>query len=95
MKHEILSKNLRIYEELDPKVSVKDNFGSLLIPKDHPSRSKNDTYYIDEKTVLRTHTTAHQNMLLKKGETAFLVTEPVFRRDKIDKNHHSIFSSNG
>ena len=32
------------FDNMNPKVSVKDNFDDLLIPADHPSRSPNDTF---------------------------------------------------
>ena len=44
------------------------------MPPDHVSRSPNDTYYIDQDTVLRCHTSAHQAELLRQGHAAFLVT---------------------
>lgn len=50
------------------------NFDEVLVPADHVSRNPNDTYYIDPDTVLRCHTSAHQAELLRKGESAFLVT---------------------
>lgn len=79
------------YDNLSPFVSVEDNFDKLLIPKDHIARSKSDTYYVNEKTVLRTHTSAHQNELLSKKHTAFLVTGDVYRKDEIDKYHFPVF----
>lgn len=72
MKNHILnffnsfSTNIEIHENIDPIVSVYDNFDSLLIPDNHPARSKSDTFYFDEKNVLRTHTTCHQTFFLKK-----------------------------
>ena len=50
------------------------NFDEVLVPPDHVSRNPNDTYYVDPKTVLRCHTSAHQAELLRQGEKAFLVT---------------------
>lgn len=79
------------FENLEPRVSTWENFDSLLIPQDHPSRSKSDTYYFDESTVLRTHTSAHQNKLLKSGEAKFLVTGDVYRKDDIDATHYPVF----
>ncbi|PVV02479.1 hypothetical protein BB560_003067 [Smittium megazygosporum] len=55
------------YDSLSPIVSTYDNFDSLLIHKDHPSRAKSDSYYINKETLLRTHTSAHQVQLLKAG----------------------------
>ena len=80
-----------IFDDLDPVVSVADNFDRLLIPADHPARSRSDTYYVDEKTVLRTHTSAHQNALLAQNHAAFLVTGDVYRKDTIDRHHYPVF----
>jgi phenylalanyl-tRNA synthetase alpha chain len=41
--------------------------------------------------VLRTHTSAHQNDLLRSGETAFLATGDCYRRDEIDATHYPVF----
>jgi phenylalanyl-tRNA synthetase alpha chain len=79
------------FDDLSPVVSVTDNFDLLRIPTDHPSRQKTDTYYLNKDTVLRTHTSAHQNELLSKGERQFLVSGNVFRNDEIDRNHYPIF----
>ena len=73
-----------------PKVTVTQNFDQLLIPKDHPSRRTSDTYYFDEKWLLRTHTSAHQIEMLEK-HAAFLVAGDVFRRDEIDSKHYPCF----
>lgn len=79
------------FDSLSEVVSIENNFDKLLIPKDHPSRSFNDTYYLNENTVLRTHTSAHQNELLKAGQTKFLVTGDVYRKDTIDRSHYPVF----
>ncbi len=80
-----------VFEDLSPYVSVVENFDKLLIKKDHPSRSKSDTYYINENMVLRTHTSAHQNELLARGHTSFIVVGDVYRKDEIDKCHYPVF----
>lgn len=79
------------FDEMNPICTVEENFDKLLIPKDHPARSKSDTYYINKTTVLRTHTSAHQNELLKKGYRNFLVTGDVYRRDEVDRTHYPVF----
>jgi phenylalanyl-tRNA synthetase alpha chain len=79
------------FDTFEPFVSIQDNFDSLLIPKDHPARGKTDTYYIDENTVLRTHTSAHQCQLMKQGLKNFLVTGDVYRKDEIDNCHYPVF----
>jgi phenylalanyl-tRNA synthetase alpha chain len=50
-----------------------------------------DTYYVDSESVLRTHTSAHQSLLLEQGNVAFLATGDVYRRDEIDSSHYPVF----
>ncbi|MDQ4141939.1 MAG: hypothetical protein M3142_15640 [Bacteroidota bacterium] len=79
------------FDTLSEVVTLSENFDSLLIPADHPARAATDTYYVDNNHVLRTHTSAHQTTLLKKGEIKFLVTGDVYRKDTIDKTHYPVF----
>jgi phenylalanyl-tRNA synthetase alpha chain len=79
------------FENFSPYVDVKYNFDVLRIPKEHPSRKKTDTYYVDDTTVLRTHTSAHQYELLQKGHKNFLVVGDVYRKDEIDARHYPVF----
>lgn len=79
------------FDDFSPFVSVEDNFDKLLIPTSHPARSRSDTYYLNDSTVLRTHTSAHQNELLKNGDDNFLVTGDVYRKDEIDRHHYPVF----
>ena len=78
------------YDNISPIVSTEDNFDKLLIPKGHPSRSLSDTYYIDDKTVLRSQTSAHQNNLIPKHDR-FMVVGDVYRRDEVDRTHNYVF----
>lgn len=80
-----------IFDSLPEMVTVKDNFDDLLIPADHLCRSLNDTYYLDEEHVLRSHTSAHQNQLLRGGHMKFLATGDVYRKDTIDRTHYPVF----
>jgi phenylalanyl-tRNA synthetase alpha chain len=79
------------FDSFEPIVNIHDNFDSLLIPKDHPARTKHDTYYVDDEHVLRTHTSAHQCSLMSKGIQNFLVTGDVYRKDEIDYCHYPVF----
>jgi phenylalanyl-tRNA synthetase alpha chain len=89
------------YDDLNEVVSITDNFDKLLVPKDHPCRSKSDTYYIDNETVLRTQTTTHQTQLLEKMNSldnkelnkkqAFLITGDVYRKDEVNRTHYPVF----
>jgi phenylalanyl-tRNA synthetase alpha chain len=79
------------FDNFNPIVSVTQNFDDLLFPADHVGRSPNDTYYINQDTLLRTHTSAHQSSLFRERVRAFLVTGDVYRRDAIDSVHYPIF----
>eukprot|EP00898_Chlorokybus_atmophyticus_P004208 jgi/Chlat1/4789/Chrsp31S04777 len=79
------------FDDLLPIVSTIANFDDVLVPADHVSRGYNDTYYVDGRTVLRCHTSAHQAELLRAGHTRFLVTGDVYRRDSIDATHYPVF----
>ncbi|GKY97443.1 hypothetical protein MPSEU_000702800 [Mayamaea pseudoterrestris] len=84
-------KDFELHDGLSPVVSCEQNFDRLRIPPNHPSRSKSDTYYLNEHTVLRTHTSAHQVDLLKQSSNQFLVAGDVYRRDEIDRSHYPVF----
>lgn len=81
----------KLYENLSPLVSVKDNFDALRIPEDHPSRRLSDTYYVSDDWVVRTHMTAHLSRLAKEN-SAYLVCGPVARKDDIDSTHYPVFT---
>lgn len=88
------------YVEKDPVVSTALNFDVLGFPADHPGRSRTDTYYINDATVLRTHTSAHQqayfqqigkNKDTRDKESGYTVVADVYRRDAIDRSHYPVF----
>jgi len=80
-----------IFDAEDPIVTCTQCFDDLRIPPDHPGRSKSDTYYITDDTLLRTHTSAHQSMHLRDGYETFLCAGDVYRRDEIDASHYPAF----
>ncbi|EDO14621.1 hypothetical protein Kpol_264p7 [Vanderwaltozyma polyspora DSM 70294] len=94
-------KAFNIYNNFKPVVSVYDNFDSLGFPEDHPGRSKSDTYYVNDKHLLRTHTSAHEMKCFKdiksdqsssnSGRSGFLISADVYRRDEIDRTHYPAF----
>jgi len=71
------------------------NFELLNIPKDHPARAMQDSFYIDDVTLLRSHTSAVQShvMLNAKGQGPIKVICPgkVYRRDDDDMTHSHQF----
>jgi phenylalanyl-tRNA synthetase alpha chain len=78
-------------DDLWPVVSIENNFDNLLTPKNHPSRSKSDTYYVSENYVLRSHMTAHDPVRLSNGEKHFLSVGDVYRKDEADRTHYPVF----
>jgi phenylalanyl-tRNA synthetase alpha chain len=76
---------------LSPVVSPFKNFDELSFPKDHPGRSITDSYYVNKDLMLRTHTSAHEVEVFRQGETKWLLTADVYRRDEIDGSHYPVF----
>ncbi len=80
-----------MFDNLKPVVTIHQNFDSLLVPEDHISRSPSDTYYVNSTHLLRAHTSAHQEEIIKMGFDSFLVFGDVYRRDEIDSSHYPVF----
>lgn len=80
-----------VVDNLSPIVTLEQNFDSLLIPDDHISRQKSDSFYLNRDYMLRAHCTAHQVDLLKSGLDNFLIIGDVYRRDEIDATHFPVF----
>ena len=68
------------------------NFEALNIPAHHPARAMHDTFYIDEHTVLRTHTSPVQVRVMESGEPPIRIICPgrVYRCDS-DVTHTPMF----
>lgn len=68
------------------------NFEALNIPKDHPARDMQDTFYIDNDTVLRTHTSPVQVRTMEKEQPPLRIVSPgrVYRVD-YDVTHSPMF----
>ncbi|EEH42173.1 phenylalanine-tRNA ligase [Paracoccidioides brasiliensis Pb18] len=88
------------YAEQNPIVPTTQNFDVLGFPADHPGRSRTDTYYVNKRTVLRTHTSAHQHSYFQRmnmnektrpEEKGYTVIADVYRRDAIDRSHYPVF----
>jgi phenylalanyl-tRNA synthetase alpha chain len=69
------------------------NFESLNIPKDHPARDMQDTFYIEDNIVLRTHTSPVQVRIMEKIKPPLRILSPgkVYRRDS-DVSHTPMFN---
>ena len=70
------------------------NFESLNIPKNHPARDMQDTFYLDENRLLRTHTSPVQIRHLEKNSPPVRIIAPgrVYRRDAVDATHSPVFN---
>ena len=71
------------------------NFEALNIPRDHPARDMQDTFYVSDATLLRTHTSPVQIRALRaaKGALPVKTITPgrVYRRDVADASHSPVF----
>ncbi len=65
------------------------NFQKLLLGPDHPSRDTQETYYFDEKRLLRVHTSSVQVRYMESHQPPIRIVVPgrVYRRDTIDATH--------
>lgn len=89
--------NIEDYSEI---VTDYECFEALNIPKDHPARDMQDTYYLDNGQLLKSHTSAAQNAIYKKYKDA-LVNDgmPIkaifpgrcFRNEATDACHENTF----
>ena len=77
-----------------PEVELdKYNFEMLNMPKSHPSRDTQDTFYITENIVLRTQTSPVQvrTMLNEKLPSRIIAPGRVYRADEVDATHSPLF----
>ena len=106
--HEIVERILAsdYFKGLDiietPEIVPADiSFDLFDFPKDHPARSRSDTYYADDKNILRTHTTVMWYYYLQEEDVKkrIAANEPVgcfsfgkvYRKDEIDRRHMNVF----
>jgi phenylalanyl-tRNA synthetase alpha chain len=69
------------------------NFEALNIPKDHPARDMQDTFYVSEEILLRTHTSPMQIRTMERMRPPVRIIVPgrVYRRDALDMSHSPVF----
>jgi phenylalanyl-tRNA synthetase alpha chain len=69
------------------------NFEALNIPKNHPARDVQDTFYINENIVLRTQTSPVQIRVMESSKPPIKIICPgrVYRSDAVDATHSPIF----
>ena len=69
------------------------NFEALNIPANHPAKDEQDTFYINDKIVLRTQTSSVQVRVMERGELPIRMISPgrAFRSDDVDATHSPSF----
>ncbi|NES76683.1 MULTISPECIES: phenylalanine--tRNA ligase subunit alpha [Okeania] len=69
------------------------NFEALNTPPDHPARDMQDTFYLPDGNLMRTHTSSVQIRYMKNHEPPIRVIAPgrVYRRDTVDATHAAVF----
>ena len=69
------------------------NFTALNIPEDHPARDMQDTFYLQNDLLLRTHTSPVQIRHLEQNPPPVRIVAPgrVYRRDAVDATHSPVF----
>ena len=69
------------------------NFELMNLPKNHPARDAQDTFYMDDNIVLRTHTSPMQAraMLTRKPPIRIICPGRVYRADELDATHSPVF----
>lgn len=69
------------------------NFEALNIPANHPAKDEQDTFYINDKILLRTQTSPVQVREMEKGKLPIRVIAPgrVYRSDEVDATHSPSF----
>ena len=80
-------------ENYDEIVDDYKCFEALNIPKHHPARDMQDTYYLDNGQLLKTHTSAAQNYIMKKYGAPLRAIFPgrCFRNESTDACHENTF----
>ena len=102
--HHILTKVMREVEDVfiglgftieeGPEIeSEYYNFKALNIPEGHPARDLQDTFYIDDNFLLRTHTSPVQVRTMEKEHLPIRMIAPgrVYRSDELDASHSPNF----
>ena len=75
---------------------IEDNyfaFDALNMPKEHPARDEQDTFYINDNTILRSQTSSVQVRTMKSQKPPIKIIAPgrVYRTDTVDATHSPTF----
>ncbi len=80
-------------EDFSEVVTEYDNFEAVNVPKHHPARDMQDTYYLSNGQLLKTQTSAAQNAILRKygGNCRAIFPGRCFRNEALDASHENTF----
>lgn len=80
-------------EDYNEVVTEYQNFEAVNVPKNHPARDMQDTYYLDNGELLKTQTSAAQNYILRKYGAPCRAIFPgrCFRNEALDASHENTF----
>ncbi len=87
-------KNMGFIVEDGAEVETEyNNFESVNVPKNHPARDMQDTFWLDNGQLLKTQTSAAQNRILRDYGPVCKVIFPgrVFRNEQLDARHENTF----
>lgn len=70
-----------------------NNFEAVNVPKHHPARDMQDTFWLENGQLLKTQTSAAQNQIMKKYGTPLKAIFPgrCFRNEELDASHENTF----
>lgn len=77
-----------------PEVETEwNNFDFLNVPANHPSRDAQDTFWLKDDRLLRTHTTVLQATIMKnnKPPIRYIMPGKIYRNEATDQTHEAIF----
>lgn len=82
-----------VVEEGNEVETEYNNFTAVNVPANHPARDMQDTFWLDNGQVLKTHTSAAQNRILRKYKAPIRAIFPgrCFRNEDLDASHENTF----
>ena len=82
-----------VVEDGNEVVTEYECFDSVNMPSTHPARDMQDTFWLDNGELLKTHTSALQNAVLKKygGKTRAIFPGRCYRNEAVDHSHETTF----
>ena len=80
-------------EDGDEIVTEFENFDAVNVPASHPARDMQDTFWLSNNQVLKTHTSALQNRTLRKynGPVKAIFPGRCYRNEAVDNSHETTF----